>query len=112
MSDDIVWQDWVTDDIFDNVSGGFHRKRLPVNRNDRVAEQRLQFQQFQGTTSGGDTSPKSGRRKLDLNNDVIADILAATRNMPSWKACQIEGISWTGTAEENTDKYLSIVHAP
>jgi hypothetical protein len=43
-----------------------------------------------------------------LNADVITDILTATCAMLSWKACQIEGMSWTGTAEENIQKYASI----
>jgi len=46
---------------------------------------------------------------LALNPDVIADILAATRAMPSWKACQMEGTGWTGTAEENIQKYVSSI---
>ena len=49
----------------------------------------------------GDTSSKPGTYKLELNDNVIADTLTATRAMPSWKACEIEGTSWTGTAEEN-----------
>ncbi|KAH9990042.1 hypothetical protein BJV77DRAFT_1126134 [Russula vinacea] len=77
-----------------------------------VSEQKLQLQQSQGATSGGDTSSKSGTYKLELNDEVIAEILAVSRTLPSWKACQIEGTSWTGTAEENTDKYLSIVQPP
>ena len=113
MPDDLVWQDWVlTDGIFDSVSGGFHRNGPPASLNNRVSEQKLQLQQSQGATSGGDTSSKSGTYKLELNDEVIAEILAASRTLPSWKACQIEGTSWTGTAEENTDKYLSIVQPP
>jgi hypothetical protein len=41
-----------------------------------------------------------------LDNDVVAEILAATRAMPSWKACELDNMSWDGTAEENTKKYL------
>ena len=52
--------------------------------------------------STGDTS---GGKRLALNADVIADILAATRESPSWKTCQIEGTNWAGTAEE---KYREI----
>jgi hypothetical protein len=29
--------------------------------------------------------------------------------MPSWKACQVEGTSWTGTAQENIQKYVSSI---
>lgn len=48
-------------------------------------------------------------RRLELNPGVIADILAATHAMPSWKACQIENTSWRGTAEENMERYISSV---
>jgi hypothetical protein len=51
----------------------------------------------------------SGTRKLELNADVIADILAATHAMPSWKACQMENTSWSGTADENIQKYVSSI---
>jgi hypothetical protein len=55
------------------------------------------------------TTASSGQRTVALNADVIADILAATRAVPSWKARQIEGTSWTGTAEENIKKYVSSI---
>ncbi len=51
----------------------------------------------------------SGTRKLELNAGVIADILAATHAMPSWKACQMENTSWNGTADENIRKYASSI---
>jgi hypothetical protein len=46
---------------------------------------------------------------LELNSDVIVETLAVTRSMPSWKACQTEGTSWTGTAEENIQTYVSSI---
>lgn len=56
-------------------------------------------------TNSGDMS--AGEYPLDpLDEDVIAEILAATHAMPSWKDCE-GGKSWTGTAEENIQKYLS-----
>jgi len=36
-------------------------------------------------------------------------ILAVSREMPSWKACIIEGTSWEGSAEENIAKYRDIM---
>ncbi|ESK89397.1 copper transporter, partial [Moniliophthora roreri MCA 2997] len=64
--------------------------------------------QFQPTmASASDVS--SGGRKVALSLDVIANILAATCAMPSWKACQMEGTNWTGTAEENMQTYMSSV---
>src|ERR1700733_8013654 len=50
-------------------------------------------------------SASSNKRSLALNADVISEILAATRAMPSWKACEVEGTSWAGAAEENIQKY-------
>lgn len=104
--DAIDWQDWVkTSGVWDNVNNHFHRRKprgngasglppmpsiTPIN------------------TSGGGESSASGTRRLEFNEKVIADILAATRATESWKECVIEGTSWTGTAEENRQKYLSI----
>jgi len=95
--DDSPWQDWiVTDSVFDggNIS----------------SQQPPQFQ-----TSGGGGSASGGRgvssnkRSIALNADVISEILAATRAMPSWKACEVEATSWAGTADENTQKYLTSI---
>ncbi|KAL1751954.1 hypothetical protein FB107DRAFT_220962 [Schizophyllum commune] len=47
---------------------------------------------------------------LPLNNDVIAEILAATRESASWKSAVVENTSWDGTAEENVKKYQDIMH--
>jgi hypothetical protein len=50
----------------------------------------------------------SSQGTLALDAEVIADILAVTLAMPSWKACQVEGTSWIGTAEGNMS--LLLVH--
>ncbi len=47
--------------------------------------------------------------KLELNACVIDDILAATHAMPSWKACQMENTSWSGTTDENIRRYVSSI---
>ena len=60
------------------------------------------------TTHSGGGPPAGGTQRLELNEQVFADILAATRAMPSRKECDIGGTRWTGTAEENRLKYLSI----
>jgi hypothetical protein len=102
VPDDILWQDWISlGPVFDNASNSFRRDRLPPNNNDRSAEAQLPLHPT--------TTAPSGQRTVALNEDVIADILAATRAMPSWKACEIEGTSWTGTAEENIQKYISSI---
>lgn len=46
---------------------------------------------------------------LELNNNAIAKILAAQRELPTWKSCVLEGTSWEGTAEENREKYLAVM---
>ena len=104
IADGIHWQDWISSgQVFDNVSDSFKRDSLPPNSNDRPAETQLPFHPM--------TMAPSGQRTLALNADVIADILAATHAMPSWKACVVEGTSWTGTAEENIEKYISSIGA-
>ncbi|KAM6490479.1 hypothetical protein JOM56_013822, partial [Amanita muscaria] len=107
MPNNSAWQDWIlSDGVFDNVSGSFKRNSLPHDSNccnsSVTAQPQLQFPP--ATTNAGAAS--SGGCTLALNAD---DILAATRAMPSWKACQVEGSSWTGTAEENIQKYVSSI---
>jgi hypothetical protein len=61
------------------------------------------------TTSEGGLSPGThGLRPLTSSEKVIADILAAIHAMPSRKACELKGTSWTGTAEENIETYRYI----
>ncbi|KIJ58947.1 hypothetical protein HYDPIDRAFT_118928 [Hydnomerulius pinastri MD-312] len=108
MPDDIPWQDWVlSDGVFDDVSGTFNRGSPLDNGNNLSVQPQAQFQPT--TTSRGDASSGPGGRTLALSADVISDILAATHAMPSWRACQMEGTSWSGTAEENTQKYVSSI---
>ncbi|KXN91128.1 hypothetical protein AN958_02905 [Leucoagaricus sp. SymC.cos] len=110
MPDDGPWQDWITSDgVFDNVSDSFKRDSPPDNgdNNNNNSFSTQSQPQHQPTTSTGGAS--SGKRKVTMNADVIAEILAATRAMPSWKACQMEGTSWTGTAQENIEKYVSSI---
>jgi hypothetical protein len=107
IPDNIPWQDWIlSDHVFDNTSDSFKRDRPPPNRNSSVSAQ-TQLP-FHPTTTSPDGA-SSSQRTLALNADVIADILAATHAMPSWKACQVEGTSWSGTAEENIEKYVSSI---
>ncbi|KAI0252307.1 hypothetical protein BJV78DRAFT_1124842 [Lactifluus subvellereus] len=107
MPDEVPWQDWISSDgVIDSASGSFKRDKRRGNPNNNTSSQ--QQPQSQPTTmSAGGAS--SGGRKVELNADVIADILAATHAMPSWKACQMEGTSWAGTAEENIQTYVSSI---
>ena len=60
-----------------------------------------------GNFSAGGPGPHT-RTLSPLNQDTIADILTATRESASWKACMLEGTSWNGTGEENAEKYRRI----
>lgn len=100
VPDVIAWQDWMAGDVFNE--GG---NNLPV-----------QPQPQHATTSTSGAAPTGqqagGKTLAPLDADVIAEILAATRAMPSWKACQIEGTNWSGTGEENIQTYISTIGVP
>lgn len=103
MPDEITWQDWTLSGSMLNSSGGFIRDGPPGEGNNSVPAQ-LQCQptgstfirdspsngnnvvpaqtHFQPTTERADGAPH-GTHPLALNADVINDILAATRAMPS-----------------------------
>ena len=102
----IDWQDWViTKGAWDDTRSQFHR-REPHGSG---APGLPQMPSMPPTNSSAERkSSASGTQRLELNEKVIADILAATHAMPSWKECEREGTKWTGTAEENKQKYLSI----
>lgn len=125
----VAWQDWITPDILqaDGQSASFFkRKATPKERAPLDAQGSSRELTSGGQTpslippgtivalGGTDTSatasgPSSSKNILTLNNDVIAEILAASREMPSWKACEMEGTDWSGTAEENIEKYSKIM---
>ncbi|KAF8837598.1 hypothetical protein BDN67DRAFT_908992 [Paxillus ammoniavirescens] len=109
VPDGIPWQDWVlSNDVFDNASDSFKRDFPPLNHSNSFSGQvQLPFRPTTTNTGGASSS----QRTVALNEAVIADILAATRTMPSWKACQVEGTDWNGTAEENIQKYVSSIGA-
>lgn len=100
------WQDWIlSDGVLNDTSGSYFRcDQPPVG--DRAPGTNWGMSSMP-TTNAGDGSIGGGT--MELNDEVIADILAATRAMPLWKACEIEGTSWAGTTEENIQKYVSLV---
>ncbi|KAL5536861.1 hypothetical protein ACEPAF_684 [Sanghuangporus sanghuang] len=107
LPDDIPWQQWISaGGAYHDVSDSFNRRAPPGSRSGHVSARPLP-QTWRATMGTGDTLP--GGRRITLNADVIAEILAATRASPSWKACKMEGISWDGTAEENIQKYVSSI---
>ena len=100
------WQDWIlSDGIFDDTSGSFKRGK-PQRGGQKGLKDASGRTQFPPATAGtGGAS--SGGRTVSLNAGVIEQILAATRASASWKACMEEGTRWTGTTEENIQKYVS-----
>ncbi|KIY52239.1 hypothetical protein FISHEDRAFT_35390 [Fistulina hepatica ATCC 64428] len=107
-ADGSLSQDWiVSDGVFDSASGSFNRDTPPCSGDNNSVSVQAQLQ-FQPTTTSADGA-SFGVRRVALNEDVINDILAATRAMPSWKACEMEGTTWTGTAEENIQKHVSSI---
>ncbi|KAI9440029.1 hypothetical protein H4582DRAFT_2216752 [Lactarius indigo] len=82
MLKDSPWQDWIESEaVFDKDSGSFRRNGPPSDNSVAVRP---------AMTDTGSTS--SSKLSLPPNADVIADILAGTRVMPWWKACE-EGMN-------------------
>jgi hypothetical protein len=109
MPDDAPWQDWIlSDSVLDNATGPFKRVSPPDDGDDGNTFSVPSQPQSQ-LTRMSTCDASSGERRVTMNADIIADILAATHAMPSWKACQMEGTSWTGTAQENIEKYVSSI---
>ncbi|KAG6835003.1 hypothetical protein H0H93_005678 [Arthromyces matolae] len=106
VSDDMPWQDWiVSEGVFNDATNSFHRRKLPNQVRPSHEFAQVQLQPSHETT----TTSVPGQHRIELNANVIEEILAATYASPSWKACMVEGTSWTGTAEENVEKYKAIM---
>ncbi|EPS99344.1 hypothetical protein FOMPIDRAFT_1124464, partial [Fomitopsis schrenkii] len=99
--DDITWQDWITTDGVLQEDGGPGLFRRDGPRHSPV------INALPPTTM--ETSAGGTGISMALNQDVIMEILTASRASPSWKACVMEGTSWEGSAEENIDKYVKTV---
>jgi hypothetical protein len=106
IPNDTLWQNWIeSDGVYDPVSHSFKRDGPPMPA-DNGHSSITALPQFPTATTNTGGASSNKHSVLPLNADVIADILAATRAMPSWKACEEEGTTtWTGTAEENIHKY-------
>ncbi|EIM91736.1 uncharacterized protein STEHIDRAFT_47689 [Stereum hirsutum FP-91666 SS1] len=108
--DEILWQDWITSSgvLRPDPSEGLFIREGPPQRPPRPPPPPPQQQQ-QSSTQAGDASELPAQAPiLGIGNDTIAAILGATRAMPSWRASQMEGTSWDGTAEENRAKYMAL----
>jgi len=100
------WVDWITtSDVLlnDNTSPYFKRHEPTSTQSNQSSTSTVM-----GTTVTGPIMGSMVMGYVPLNNSVIADILAASRAMPSWKSCQVENTLWDGTGEENTKRYLAL----
>jgi hypothetical protein len=105
----IGWQDWIlTEGVFDRDSNTFFRTKKSGDHSGNIGIQSHTHNQFTTSNPG---SGSAGGTTLDLTSAVIEEILAATRHSETWRACQIEGTKWTGTAEEHVATYASFVEA-
>jgi hypothetical protein len=103
----LEWQNWiVSDNLFNEDTNTFNRDHvIATNHNVNTPWQNLAT-----NTNTGHSDGPSGGYMLLLDNSVVDEILAATRQSASWKACEMEGlVSWAGTADENIRKYISSV---
>ncbi|KAI0263010.1 hypothetical protein BC834DRAFT_888649 [Gloeopeniophorella convolvens] len=99
VDDDPPWQDWILSDGVTDASGVLIREHPEGSNTGNTAHTSatsVQLPQAQPPT-GTSHGLVDGKMLLVLNQDIIADILAATRAMPSWKPCMVEGTSWSGT---------------
>jgi hypothetical protein len=62
--------------------------------------------QMSTTTQVASTSGSQTITIMPPTADLVEELMAYQRTMPSWKACQREAMGWEGTGEENTKKYI------
>ncbi|KAF5360468.1 hypothetical protein D9756_004542 [Leucocoprinus leucothites] len=90
---DITWQEWVlSEDLFDNVTGLFRRDRPPGFRysdeEDVKASTEVPVLQCLGTTI---PQGSPSHDMVNADNGVVDEILQATWELASWRACVQEG---------------------
>ena len=103
------FQEWISRlGIYDNSKGAFLREKPTGSGRGGSGGGKIDIP-FGTTTGQSPQEAPEGQILLDLNRNTFMEILAATRAMPSWKACVAEGLSWDGTADENIEKYVANV---
>jgi hypothetical protein len=65
-------------------------------------------------SSSGPISTGSNQDYLVLSNPfqdpgMLESMRQQWQQLPNWKAAQVEGLTWEGTAEENAKKYVDLV---
>jgi len=102
------FQEWiVAGDLFDEASSSFKHNTSDAQHNPSEGSD---TEMEVPTTPPQDGGASDSLPALNRNN--IADILAATYSLPSWKACVVDGTSWNGTAEENIQRYHELLTEP
>jgi hypothetical protein len=103
----IARQDWIlSGGVYDEGTGSFKRD-APPRRSGHI--QARQPPPEQTMTLGGEPGVGESFMSGVISNDEIAAILAVTRTMPTWRACEMENLGWDGTTEENIKKYVEYV---
>ncbi len=97
------WQEWLVQDgvVNEKDDGTFTFNRdAPTSGPAPGPYMRLQTSSTTAGPSGSQTSI------MPPAADLVEELLAFQRTMPSWKGWQKEGMGWERTAEENTKKYV------
>jgi hypothetical protein len=103
--DTTVWQDWITADaVYNRTTEWFECKPAP-SQGPAPAPAPASTSASASTPA---PAPASGINHMQMGDAAMNAILQATRDSASWKACELEAKTWTGTAEENTRAYLAI----
>lgn len=106
VADNPPWQQWIlSDGVFDEARHEF------IRHGNNISSQPQPRYQARTTGTAAKSGQASGSTLAPLDADIIADILAATHAMPSCRACQMEGMNWSGTAEESIQTYISSIGA-
>jgi hypothetical protein len=98
------WQDWIVNDsVVNEVDGqpfSFKRERKAPARPPTLSR----------ASPLTDAAPSGSRNVLmPPTADLVEELLAYQRTMPSWKTMQQENMGWEGTAEENIKGYVESV---
>ncbi|KAH9980546.1 hypothetical protein BJV74DRAFT_779408 [Russula compacta] len=100
------WQDWIINDgvVSEGDNGSFAFKRSAPTTGPPAS-------QSTNLPAPRTAAPPSGSRTYIMppTADLVAQLMAAQRTLPSWKSAQMESMSWDGTAEENIKKYAENV---
>jgi len=102
------WQDWIVNEgvLNEGDDGSFTFKRVARTAGSGPPSGRPMNMRTSPTTA-----PPSGSQIVIMppTADLVQQLLAFQHTMPSWKAAQIESMTWEGTTEENIKRYAENV---